>query len=68
MIRVDQIYRTRLKCAFVKRHGIRLSGPLLGGPKNTPELVATEQQQYIYYQRKRNAVEDKVGQGKRRFW
>jgi hypothetical protein len=44
-----------------------LSGPRLGRPKNDPELVATEKQQFIDDQRQRNAVEGKIGQGKRRF-
>jgi hypothetical protein len=31
---VDQIYRTRANIAFCKEHGIRISGPKLGRPKN----------------------------------
>ena len=46
---------------------IRLSGPRLGRPKSDPELVAAEKQQFIDDQRQRNAVEGKIGQGKRRF-
>lgn len=53
--------------AFCQRHGIRLSGPRLGRPKNDPELMATEKRQFIDDQRQRNAVEGKIGQGKRRF-
>ena len=67
MICADQIYRTRSNRAFCQRHGIRLSGPRLGRPKNDPELVAAEKQQFIDDQRQRNAVEGKIGQGKRRF-
>ena len=67
VICADQIYRTRSNRAFCQRHGIRLSGPRLGRPKNDPELVATEKQQFIDDQRQRNAVEGKIGQGKRRF-
>jgi IS5 family transposase len=63
----DQIYRTRSNRAFCQRHGIRLSGPRLGRPKNDPELVAAEKQQFIDDQRERNAVEGKIGQGKRRY-
>jgi len=44
-----------------------LSGPRLGRPKNDPELVAAEKRQFIDDQRQRNAVEGKIGQGKRRF-
>jgi hypothetical protein len=67
VICADQIYRTRSNRAFCQRHGIRLSGPRLGRPKNDPELVAAEKQQFIDDQRQRNAVEAKIGQGKRRF-
>ena len=67
VICADQIYRTRANRAFCQRHGIRLSGPRLGRPKNDPELVAAEKQQFIDDLRQRNAVEGKIGQGKRRF-
>ena len=67
VICADQIYRTRANRAFCQRHGIRLSGPRLGRPKNDPELVAAEKQQFIDDQRQRNAVEGKIGQRKRRF-
>jgi hypothetical protein len=46
---------------------MRLSGPRLGRPKNDPELLAEEKRQFIEDQRQRNAVEGKIGQGKRRF-
>ena len=67
VICADQVYRTRSNRAFCQRHGIRLSGPRLGRPKNDSELVATEKQQFIDDQRQRNAVEGKIGQGKRRY-
>ena len=67
VICADQIYRTRSNRAFCQRHGIRLSGPALGRPKSNPELVAAEKQQFIDDQRQRNAVEGKIGQGKRRY-
>ena len=67
VICADQIYRTRSNRAFCQRHGIRLSGPRLGRQKNDPVLVAAEKQQFINDQRQRNAVEGKIGQGKRRF-
>jgi IS5 family transposase len=44
-----------------------LSGPRLGHPKNDPELLAEEKCQFLDDQRQRNAVEGKIGQGKRRF-
>ena len=67
MICADQIYRTRANRAFCQRHGIRLSGPRLGRPKSDPELVAAEKKQFLDDQRQRNAVECKIGQGKRRY-
>jgi IS5 family transposase len=67
VICADQIYRTRSNRAFCQRHGIRLSGLRLRRPKNDPELAADEKQQFIDVQRQRNAVEGKIGQGKRRF-
>mgnify|MGYP002825816070 CR=1 FL=1 len=67
MICVEQIYRTRSNRAFCQHHGIRLSGPRLGRPKNDPELVAAERRQFVDDQRRRNAVEGKIGQGKRRY-
>jgi len=39
----------------------------LGRPKSNPELLAAEKQQFIDDQRQRNAVEGKIGQGKRRY-
>lgn len=42
-----------------------MSGPRIGRPKNEPELVATEKEQFIDDQRHRNAVEGKIGQCKR---
>jgi hypothetical protein len=67
VICADQIYRTRANRAFCQRHGIRLSGPRLGRPKHDAELVAAEKRQFINDQRQRNAVEGKIGQGKRRY-
>jgi transposase, IS5 family len=67
VICVDQIYRTRSNRAFCQHHGIRLSGPRLGRPKNDPELVAAERRQFVDDQRQRNAVEGKIGQGKCRY-
>jgi hypothetical protein len=67
VICADQIYRTRANRAFCQRHGIRLSGPRLGRPKNDPQLLAEEKKQFLDDQRLRNAVEGKIGQGKRRY-
>ena len=67
VICADQIYQTRANRAFCLRHGIRLSGPRLGHPKSDPELLAEEKRQFLGDQRQRNAIEGKIGQGKRRF-
>ncbi len=67
VICADQIYWTRSNRASCRRHGIRWSGPRLGPPKNDPELVAADKQQFIDDQRQSNAVESKIGQGKRRY-
>jgi hypothetical protein len=67
VICADQIYRTRANRAFCQRHGIRLSGPRLGRPKSDPQLLAEEKKQFLDDQRQRNAVEGKIGQGKRRY-
>jgi hypothetical protein len=63
----DQIYRTQSNRAFCKRHHIRLSGPRLGRPRKDPELLAEEKRIALEDQRRRNGVEGKFGQGKRRF-
>ena len=38
-----------------------------GHPKSDPELLAEDKRQFLDDQRQRNAVEGKIGQGKRRF-
>jgi hypothetical protein len=63
----DQIYRTRANRAFCQRHGIRLSGPRLGRPKSDPQLLAKEKKEFLDVQRQCDAVEGKIGQGKRRY-
>ena len=45
---------------------MRLSGPSLGKSKSDPDLVAEEKRQFTDDQRRRNAVEGKFGEGKRR--
>ena len=57
VICADQIYRTRSNRTFCIRHGIRLSGPRLGWPKNDREFASAENQQFIDNQRQGNVVE-----------
>jgi len=40
---------------------------MLCRPKSDPEFLAEEMQQLLHDQRQRNAVEGKIGRGKRRF-
>ena len=70
-VHADQIYRTRENRRYCKKHGIRLSGPPLGRPKQMTEANASElkQDRRIHRQDEidRIAIEGKFGQGKRRF-
>jgi transposase, IS5 family len=70
-VHVDKIYRTRDNRRFCKEHGIRLSGPPLGRPKQVTESnkksLAQIRRQQRQDERDRNAIEGKFGQGKRRF-
>ncbi len=62
---VDTIYRNRDNIAYCKANNIRLSGPKLGRPplvKDTTQLKLERQDAKI-----RNAVEGKLGEGKRRY-
>ncbi|MFX3660970.1 MAG: IS5 family transposase [Ectobacillus sp.] len=61
----DKIYRTRENLAFCKSLGIRLSGPKLGRPSKEDSKVQDKLARMDASER--NAVEGKIGQGKRRF-
>ena len=56
---------THSHCAWTNEGGH--VSPRLGRPKSDPELLAEEKRQFLDEQRQRNAVEGKIGQGKRRF-
>jgi hypothetical protein len=70
-VHADKIYRTRDNRRYCKKHGIRISGPPLGRPKQLTELNKKELQALKRQQKQdeidRIAVEGKFGQGKRRF-
>lgn len=70
-VHADKIYRTRDNRRYCKKHGIRISGPPLGRPKQLTDLNKKELQALKRQQRQdeidRIAVEGKFGQGKRRF-
>jgi IS5 family transposase len=63
VVLADQIYRTRENQEFCKAHGIRLSGPALGRPlqRGGSNRTAPSCEAGL---RRRNAVEDKFGEGK----
>lgn len=64
-IMADKLYRTRENFQYCKVHGIRLSGPKLGRPSK----IEDKEQKRLEQQdaKKRNAVEGKFGEGKRRY-
>jgi IS5 family transposase len=70
-VHADKIYRTRDNRRYCKKHGIRLSGPPLGRPRQAAESNKEEVRALKRQQRQdeidRIAVEGKFGQGKRRF-
>lgn len=70
-VHADKIYRTRDNRRYCKKHGIRISGPPLGRPKQLTELNKKELKAIKRQQRQdeidRISVEGKFGQGKRRF-
>ena len=63
----DEIYRNKKNRDYCKEHGIRLTGKPLGRPKKNPEETKKDKQ--IAYQDscKRNAVEGRNGNLKRRY-
>jgi hypothetical protein len=65
VILADTIYRNRDNRAFCKKHGIRLSGPRLGRPKQS-EIEADREQAY-QDSCERNMVESRNGIAKRRY-
>lgn len=66
-VHADKIYRSIDNRRFCKKHGIRLSGPVLGRPSGDANIV--KEQKKLQYQDEcdRIPVEGKFGQGKRRF-
>ena len=63
VIAADQIYRNHDNFQICKQHGIHLSGPKLGRP---PKKTDKKQRQMErFYEKIRNAIEGKFGEGKR---
>jgi hypothetical protein len=64
-VNADKIYRNRKNRKFCKRHGIRLSGPVLGRP---PKEVDPEHKQQAHQDESdRILIKGKFGRRKRRF-
>jgi transposase, IS5 family len=66
-IHADQIYRNRENRKFCKDNNIRLSGPKLGRPCKSKEILAEQRKQEYTDSGIRNAVEGRFGVGKRRY-
>jgi IS5 family transposase len=64
-VHADRIYRSRENLKYCGRHGIRISGPRLGRPKQ--EVDPDQRKLMRQDELERNAVEGKFGQGKRRY-
>ena len=64
-ILADKTYRNRDNIAFCKKHGIRLSGPRLGRPKQSE--IESDKNQAYKDSCDRNMVEGRIGIDKRRY-
>ena len=64
-VHVDAIYRTRANRGYCKEHGIRISGPPLGRPKNHRSIQ--EKRQTREDERRRIAIEGVFGRAKRAY-
>lgn len=63
----DEIYRTKQNRAYCKERGIRLTGKPLGRPKKDPEETKKDKQIAYEDSCKRNAIEGRNGNLKRRY-
>ena len=61
----DKIHRNRNNLAYCRQKGIRLSGPRLGRPSKTTNLLEIEQERNDAS--RRNSIEGKFGEGKVRY-
>lgn len=62
-ILADKLYRTRDNLKYCKKNGIHLTGPRLG--RKTAEMAKEEAKIMLQDSKDRNAVEGKIGEGKR---
>jgi hypothetical protein len=63
----DKIYRNRENLSYCKERRIRLNGPPLGRPAKDPEVLRAQRKQERIDAGIRNAVEGKIGEGKRAY-
>jgi IS5 family transposase len=63
IIAADKLYRNHDNFQICKQHGIHLSGPKLGRPPKQPDKK--QRQLERFYEKIRNAIEGKFGEGKR---
>ncbi len=66
-VHADKIYRNRDNIKFCKKHGIRISGPRLGGPPKDVSKQQALKKQYRQDKIDRIPIEGRFGQVKRRF-
>jgi len=66
-VHADRIYRTRANSAYCRKHGIRLSGSLLGRPPKEATVLQAQKKLARQDEIDRIPIEGKFGQGKRRF-
>lgn len=64
-IMADKIYRNRENLNYCKKHNIKLSGPPLGRPAKDLDVLKEQKKQERLDAGIRNAVEGKLGEGKR---
>jgi len=65
VVLVDKLYRTRENIRYCQERGIRITGPRLG--RKNPQIHKEERKIMIQDARVRNAVEGKIGEGKRKY-
>jgi len=67
VVQVDKLYRTRENIRYCNERNIRISGSRLGRPPKEKEKTKKQLEIERRDMRERNAVEGKIGEGKRRY-
>ena len=65
VVLVDKLYRNRENIRYCQERGIRITGPRLG--RKNPQIHKEERKIMVQDARVRNAVEGKIGEGKRKY-